>query len=110
MIIYIAIALVITTVAAILIFRYFGHRGPMRKVIHTDSTSTEKGYITNETRKELLGQIGETLTPLRPSGSAVFVKERLDVISEGGYIEQGKKVEVVYTAGSRIVVREVKED
>ncbi|MFC0558035.1 NfeD family protein [Halalkalibacter alkalisediminis] len=110
MLIYIAIALVITTVVAILIFRYFGQRGPMRKIIHTDSTSTEKGYISNATRKELIGQIGETLTPLRPSGSVVFGNERLDVVSEGGYIGQGKNVEVVYTAGSRIVVREVKEN
>jgi membrane-bound serine protease (ClpP class) len=110
MLIYIFIALVITTVAAIFIFRYFGHRGPMRKIIHTDSTSTEKGYISNATRTELVGQIGKTLTPLRPSGSVVFGNERLDVVSEGGYIGQGKNVEVVYTAGSRIVVREVKEN
>ncbi|MDT8861791.1 nodulation protein NfeD [Alkalihalobacillus sp. MEB130] len=109
MLIYIAIALVISTVAAIFIFKYFGHRGPMKKIVHTASTNTEEGYISNETRKELIGQIGTTLTPLRPSGSAVFEQERLDVVSEGGYIGQGSKIEVVYTAGSRIVVREVKE-
>ncbi|WP_332632158.1 NfeD family protein [Halalkalibacter flavus] len=110
MLIYIAIALVITAVATVFIFKYFGNRGPMKKIIHTDSTSTEKGYITNKTREELIGQTGTTLTPLRPSGSAVFDKERLDVVSEGGYIGQGSKIEVVYTAGSRIVVREVREN
>ncbi|WP_235715354.1 NfeD family protein [Halalkalibacter wakoensis] len=110
MIIYIAIALVISAIAAIFIFKYFGNRGPMKKIVHRDSTSTEKGYITNETRKELVGQKGKTLTPLRPSGSAVFNEERLDVVSEGGYIGQGSVIEVVYTAGSRIVVREVKEN
>ncbi|TWI52652.1 NfeD family protein [Halalkalibacter nanhaiisediminis] len=110
MLMYIAIALVVTAVAAIFIFRYFGHRGFMRKMILTDSTSSEKGYITNETRKELIGKQGESLTPLRPSGSAVFESDRLDVVSEGGYIERGRKIEVVYTAGSRIVVREVKEN
>ncbi len=108
MMMYIAIALVVTAVSAVVIFRYFGHRGPMKKMILTDSTSTEKGYVTNETRKELVGQHGEALTPLRPSGAGVFGLERLDVVSEGGYIEQGRKIEVVYTAGSRIVVREVK--
>ncbi len=109
MLIYIAIALVITALSTVFIFKYFGHRGPMKKIIHTDSTSTEKGYITNATRKELIGQKGETLTPLRPSGSAVLNQERLDVVSDGGYIGQGREIEVVYTAGSRIVVREVKE-
>ncbi|KHF41890.1 NfeD family protein [Halalkalibacter okhensis] len=110
MLIYIAIALVITAVATVFIFKYFGNWGPMKKIIHTDSTSTDKGYISNKTREELIGQSGTTLTPLRPSGSAVFNQERLDVVSEGGYIGQGSKIEVVYTAGSRIVVREVKEN
>ncbi|MFA9455852.1 nodulation protein NfeD [Halalkalibacter sp. AB-rgal2] len=108
MLIYIAIAIIVTAVAAVLIFKYFGFRGPMKKMVLTDSTSNEKGYITNETRKDLVGQIGETLTPLRPAGSAVFENERLDVVTEGGYIEQGSKIEIVYTAGSRIVVRESK--
>ncbi|MCM3761508.1 nodulation protein NfeD [Alkalihalobacillus oceani] len=109
MLISLAIAFVVTAIAAVFIFRYFGQRGPMKRVVHTDSTSTEKGYISNVTRSELIGAKGETLTPLRPSGSAVFGKERLDVVTEGSYIGQGKQVEIVYTAGSRIVVREVKE-
>ncbi|MBP3951302.1 NfeD family protein [Bacillus suaedae] len=109
MLIYIAIAIVITAISAILLFRYFGFRGPMKKMILSDSTSTEKGYISNRTRDELMGQVGEALTPLRPSGSAVFDRERLDVVTEGGYIEQGRQVEIIYTAGSRIVVREKKE-
>ncbi len=108
MLLYIAIAAVITAIVVTFIFRKIGLRGPMRKMILTDSTSNEKGFITNETRKELIGRVGETITPLRPSGSAVFDHERLDVVSEGGYIEQGRKIEVVYTAGSRIVVRESK--
>ncbi|WP_238458014.1 NfeD family protein [Alkalihalobacterium alkalinitrilicum] len=103
------IAVVITTIVSILIFKYFGYRGPMKKIVFTGATTTEEGYITNVTRKELVGQIGKSITPLRPSGMVLFGSDRLDVISEGGYIEQGKNVEVVYTSGSRIVVREIKE-
>ncbi|WP_100372387.1 NfeD family protein [Bacillus sp. FJAT-45037] len=108
MVISIFIAVILTALGTVFIFRYFGHRGPWKKLILTDSTSSEKGYITNHTRSELMEMDGETLTPLRPSGSAVFNGERLDVVSEGGYIEQGRKIQVVYTSGSRVVVREVK--
>ena len=109
MLISILIAVVVTTIVSILVFKYFGYRGPMKKMVFTGATTTEEGYISNVTRAELIGQYGETITPLRPAGSAVFGHERLDVVSEGGYIEQGKKIKVVYTYGSRVVVREVKE-
>ncbi|MED3648184.1 nodulation protein NfeD [Halalkalibacterium halodurans] len=109
MLVSLGISAVVTTVVAIITFRYFGSRGPWKKMILTESTSSEKGYITNETRQELVGLIGQSLTPLRPSGSGLFGEERLDVVSEGGYIEQGRKIKVVSTSGSRIVVRETDE-
>ncbi|NEU32359.1 nodulation protein NfeD [bacterium LRH843] len=108
MIISILIALIVTGIAVVILFRYFGKRGPMKKVILHESATSEQGYISNETRKDLLGHYGKTITPLRPAGSISLGTERLDVVSEGGYIEQDRKVMVVYAAGSRIVVREVK--
>ena len=35
--------------------------------------------------------------------------ERLDVVSEGAYIEADERVEVIKVEGSRIVVRKTKE-
>ncbi|MBU8905660.1 NfeD family protein [Desertibacillus haloalkaliphilus] len=106
----ILIAVVITTIGSILVFKFFGARGPFKKIVLTDTTGSEQGYISNVTREELIGKEGITLTPLRPSGSAVFGDERLDVVSEGGYIGQDEKIKIVTTSGARIVVRQVKED
>lgn len=106
----VGIAVILTAVASVLFFKYVGYSGPMKRVIFTDSTTTELGYVSNVNRNELMGEIGETLTILRPSGTAVLNNERLDVVSEGGYIGQGKKVKVISVAGSRIVVREVTEE
>lgn len=103
----ILVAFVISVAASVFIFKYFGYRGPLKKMILTDSTKSELGYVSSETRLELLGREGIAQTTLRPSGTAIFDGERLDVVSEGGYIEQGKKVTVVATQGARIVVREV---
>jgi len=51
------------------------------------------------------GTVGVSVTPLRPSGTARFGAERVDVVSEGRMIEAGEKVEVVLVEGSRVVVR-----
>ncbi|WP_232725408.1 NfeD family protein [Bacillus sp. FJAT-44742] len=106
----ILIAVAVAAIAAIVLFKFFGQRGPMKKMVLHDSTTTEEGYISSVTREELINQTGRTLTPLRPSGSVVMNNERLDVVSEGGYIEQGRKVKVVATSGSRVVVRELKDE
>ena len=55
----------------------------------------------------LLNQTGETLTTLRPSGTAVINGKRVDVVSEGAFIEPGQTVKVVAVEGLRVVVRAV---
>jgi len=82
-------------------------------LILTDSTSTEKGYLSHADRKQLLGKVGVTLTPLRPAGTAEIDGERLDVVTEGGYLDQQTKIQVYKVDSGRIVVRsfvEPKED
>lgn len=78
-----------------------------KRIILTDSTSTEKGYVSNKNRLELIGVEGMTLTALRPSGTVLIDDERIDVVSEGAFIPKDRKVRIIKTEGSRIVVREV---
>ena len=58
-------------------------------------------------KPELLNQIGKALTPLRPSGTAVIGGKRIDVVTEGPFIEPGTAVKVVAVEGMRVVVRSV---
>ncbi|MDN4525440.1 nodulation protein NfeD [Fictibacillus sp. NE201] len=106
----IGIAVVVTVIGSFIFLKYFGYRGPLRKLILFDSTSTEKGYVSNDQRADLTGRIAESITPLRPSGTAELDGEYLDVVTEGSFIQKGKKLKIVKVQGSRIVVREVKED
>ena len=53
----------------------------------------------------LVGTIGKTVSPLRPSGVANFNGQRHDVVSEGSHIESGKDIKIVKVEGARIVVR-----
>lgn len=56
-------------------------------------------------RPSLAGQHGVTLSPLRPAGVALMGGARIDVVSEGTFIEAGEHVEVVREEGHRVVVR-----
>ncbi|MCF6137971.1 nodulation protein NfeD [Alkalihalobacillus berkeleyi] len=105
----ILIAMVATIVVSIVFLKYFGYNGPLKKIILFDSTTSEKGYISSVTKSELIGLTGTTMTPLRPSGTAVIDDERYDVVTEGNYIGQNRPIKIVKTEGSRIVVREINE-
>jgi membrane-bound ClpP family serine protease len=55
----------------------------------------------------LLGAIGMTTTVLRPAGTVQFGDDYVDVVSDGGFIPAGTRVQVVEVEGVRIVVKEV---
>ncbi|MFS1517870.1 NfeD family protein [Bacillus sp. SCS-151] len=102
------IAIFVTILASILLFKVFGKKIRIfNRIILRDSTNSEEGYITNKNRNDLIGKEGYTTTALRPSGTVVIDNERLDVVTEGGYIDNNKKIKVIKTEGARIVVREI---
>nr|WP_295969477.1 NfeD family protein [uncultured Bacillus sp.] len=78
-----------------------------KKLILTDATTTESGYVSNQNRTELIGLSGIALTDLRPSGTVLVEDERIDVVTEGSYLPKGTKVKFMKVEGSKIVVREL---
>lgn len=109
-VISILIAAVITIVVGVITFKTFGMRGPMKRLVLTDSLTTREGYVSYETKDEYVGKVGIALTPLRPVGTILVEKERLDAVSEGSYIKQGEQIEIIAVEGIRIVVRSRTEE
>ncbi len=106
MAISIIIAIGVSILASIIMIRVFGKKMSLfKKIILTDSTNTESGYVSNRNRTELLGHEGVTLTALRPSGTVLIGTERVDVVSEGDFINKDQQVVVVKVEGARVVVR-----
>lgn len=104
------IAIGISILVSIILIKVFGKKMSIfKKIILTDSTKTEDGYVSNKNRLELIGLEGYALTDLRPSGTVVIEDERIDVVSEGEFIVKDARVRVVKAEGSRIVVREVRK-
>ncbi len=102
-------ALVAAVAIAVIIFVLIVKRLPSsrlwRKLVLHDSTTTESGYVSAETRTDLVGCTGRTETELRPSGRALVAGQPVDVVSEGAFIGKGTPVVVVSASGSRVVVR-----
>ncbi|MBR2329603.1 MAG: hypothetical protein IKA58_06965 [Clostridia bacterium] len=72
-----------------------------------DATDKASGYTGGSDKSAYLGKTGKTITELRPAGAAELDGERLDVVSQGGFIESGVDVEVIEVSGNRIVVKAV---
>ncbi|MCA9423581.1 MAG: hypothetical protein KC994_00835 [Candidatus Omnitrophica bacterium] len=67
--------------------------------------SRASGYVSQDAAEsQLLGKRGVTVTTLRPSGEAEIDGRRVDVISDGGYVEKGVTIQVIEVASNRIVV------
>ena len=73
-----------------------------------ESTDRDEGYTSADVRSELVGTEGVAITALRPAGVGLFGDERLDVVSESEWIEQGTRIRIRSAEGYRHVVRAVK--
>ncbi len=103
-----AIASVLAIVIIVLVSKYFRHRGIWNKFVLLDQTSRETGYDSQASKQYLMGKTGTTVTPLRPSGTADIDDDRIDVVSNGGFIAINREIIVIKIEGTRVVVREVK--
>ncbi len=59
--------------------------------------------------KELLGAEGVVITPLRPVGMCDFSGQRVECVTESGYVDKGKKVKVINVESTQLTVRIIEE-
>ena len=109
---YIAFILVVSLILAVIL--YYVNRNVFHKklmfldrLVLNDSISTENGYVASESRVELVGKKLKAYTDLRPAGVAILDNEKLDVVTDGDFIEKGNEVEIVRVEGMRIVVKKI---
>jgi membrane-bound serine protease (ClpP class) len=96
-----------TLVIAIFMLKKFGSSRFWKRI---SLESNSKNYFSSSSKKDYLDQEAETLSKLRPAGTIEIDGKRVDAVSDGAFIEKGKKVKVISVSGSRIVVREISEE
>jgi membrane-bound serine protease (ClpP class) len=77
-----------------------------RLILETELLAGAAGASAPAHEQRWLGKSGTTVTPLRPAGLAHLDGERVDVVSEGVFIEAGQAIDVIRVDGNRIVVRQ----
>lgn len=71
-------------------------------------SGTQKGTTGAKAQpKDLVGQEGVAVTPLRPAGIARIGDRKVDVVSEGEVIDPNTRIRVIEVKGNRVVVRAV---
>ena len=102
----VAVLLVVVAVLAVLItflLRQASNGGMKRSRLFLN----QKEELHDKTDMQILvSKKGETLSVLRPAGIGDFDGVRLNVVTEGGFIDKGQPVEIVRVDGSRFVVRQ----
>ncbi len=100
-----AITLILGILMLFSLGKYLPQSRMFSRLILVDSTSKEQGYTSSDSKDSLMGQEGVTVTALRPAGIALIDDERIDVVSQGDFIENGARVVVVNTSSSRVMVK-----
>jgi membrane-bound ClpP family serine protease len=105
----ILLLIIIAVLGAVLTFvLQSATRGKLSKtLILSNSQRKENGYIGTEDLNYFLDKEGTAYTTLRPSGTADFSGVKMDVVSDGEFIQKGTKIKVVKVEGRRIVVKAV---
>lgn len=96
--------LILTVLTVAVWIKFFPRSGIGRKMTLSLDGSTFK---SSASMQSLLGQVGTTVSQLRPAGFALIDGKRRDVVTEGGIVELNQPVKVVKVEGNRIVVRKV---
>jgi len=71
------------------------------------SQKRDQGFSNTQGWEDLHGKEGTSDTDLHPSGWVIIDGQRIFVVSEGGFIEKGKKVTILSVDGNRVLVREL---
>ncbi len=77
-----------------------------RLILHAETRSSE-GYVSSSRERddELLGKEGVTVSELRPAGIALIDGRRVDVVTDGDFVDAQQSIKVVEARGNRVVVR-----
>jgi len=72
-----------------------------------DTQKKEDGYSNTPGWESLQGETGIADTDLHPSGWVRVKDQRIFVVSEGEFIEEGKEIQILSVDGNRVLVREL---
>jgi membrane-bound serine protease (ClpP class) len=102
----VALSLLLAIAGAFALLRLLPRLPFGRRLILATGMEADLGYVsTPDSDRQWLGRTGTALSPMRPAGIAEIDGARVDVVSDGGFIDAGTPVKVTRVDGNRIVIR-----
>jgi membrane-bound serine protease (ClpP class) len=103
---HVVFSLLLALLASLLMLRWLPRLPFGRRLILETGLGTGQMYASApEGDISWLGKQGITISPLRPAGIAEIQDQRIDVVSDGEFIESEAPIIVTRVDGNRIVVR-----
>jgi membrane-bound serine protease (ClpP class) len=99
-----ALVVVVTVVLAAVVFILGLRSKAARKRLVLEAEQPPGGGVETSDLAHLIGAEGTAKTDLRPAGIVMIDDDRVDVVSEGGFVEEGERVKVVAVDGPRVIV------
>ena len=103
----VAVSMIGAFVLSFVVLRSLPRFAAFNRLVLSDEIKASEGYTSSsrDADDELMGKEGVTMSFLRPSGIAMFEGQRLNVITDGEFIEAQRPIKIVEARGSRVVVR-----
>jgi membrane-bound serine protease (ClpP class) len=102
----VAFSILVAILASLLLLRYFPRLPFGKRLILETNLQAQEGYESSPVADHRwLGKQGIAVSDLHPSGIARFDGERVDVVSDGTFIQSGQPLKVVRIDGNRVVVQ-----
>ncbi|MCU0643142.1 MAG: hypothetical protein MUC94_02685 [bacterium] len=100
--------LVASIIASLVLVRVIVKSKTWRRMILEEKQEKIHGFhASTDQLQNLIGKTGIAYTPLRPAGIAVIDDQKVDVMTEGGFIEKDHAIQVILVEGNRVVVKEI---
>jgi membrane-bound serine protease (ClpP class) len=112
-VVQVAASLLVAVVASVVMLRFLPRLPFGRRLVLATELDAGDGFASAPSAPEAdlmwLGKRGTAASTLRPAGIALLEGDRVDVVSDGEFIEAGEPITVVKVDGNRIVVRQLAE-
>ena len=100
-------ATVLATIAAFFLAKYLPQTSAFKWLVLGTANPTGPSFSTQQLASPAslaIGDRGTAISPLRPSGNAVFGQRHVDVVTQGVFLEANTPLRIVAIEGARIVV------
>jgi membrane-bound serine protease (ClpP class) len=98
-----AVAIVLTAIAFAITTRIYPENAFVARLVFAGVQGPD--YVAGGDHRDLLGQTGTASSYLRPAGVATIGGRRVDVLTEGEFVNAGTPVRVTRVEGARIFVQ-----